>query len=300
MTRAGTIATLLLTAALVAACTGEGVGLPSGTSRPSRSGEVALPTVTPTLPSRSGEIGVPSGTPSLPGGGAGAPSSEPSPTPSKTKEPKPSPTQEPTPSKTKEPKPSPTEAPSPTTAEITVPPASDTPTPSPSKNKNKNKNKNEQEEEQTYGWILLLLIIAIAVGLIVLGSRRRKAKTAWTTPATNAYRSCSALRDRLAQELTTSTGVPWTQLLPSVDGAASTLYPLQTSPPDQQAALAVTHTVEALSAVRLALQAGAATPTPSEEAKGSLLRALGQLDTALEPLRFEATGRSGPEPVAGA
>jgi len=284
MTRAGTIATLLLTAALVAACTGEGGGLPSGTSRPSRSGEVALPTVTPTLPSRSGEIGVPSGTPSLPGGGAGAPSSEPSPTPSKTKEPKPSPT----------------EAPSPTTAEITVPPASDTPTPSPSKNKNKNKNKNEQEEEQTYGWILLLLIIAIAVGLIVLGSRRRKAKTAWTTPATNAYRSCSALRDRLAQELTTSTGVPWTQLLPSVDGAASTLYPLQTSPPDQQAALAVTHTVEALSAVRLALQAGAATPTPSEEAKGSLLRALGQLDTALEPLRFEATGRSGPEPVAGA
>jgi hypothetical protein len=163
----------------------------------------------------------------------------------------------------------------------------------------------QQGQEQGadhYGWILVLvlLILAIAIALLVLRARRRKAQTAWTTPATNAYRSCSELRDRLARELTTTEGSPWAQLLPLVDGTASTLYPLQTSPPDQQAALTVTHTVEALSAVRLALQTGAATPTPSEEAKASLLRALGQLDTALEPLRFEATGRSGPKPMAGA
>jgi hypothetical protein len=56
--------------------------------------------------------------------------------------------------------------------------------------------------------------------------------------------------------------------------------------------------VEALSAVRLALQAGTGTPTPSQEAQASLLRELGRLDAALEPVRFEATGRSGPEPLA--
>jgi len=282
--RVRVVATLVLMTALVAACTGEGGGLPSGT---------------PSLPSRSEGGGLPSPAASISGGGGLPSAEEPSPTPSKTKEPKPSPTEaSPTPSKTKEPKPSPTEAsptqePSPTTAEITVPPASETPSPSPN-------NKNKQQEEQTYGWILLLLlIIAVAVGLVMFGTRRRRSQADWTALATNAYRSCSALRDRLAQELTTSAGAPWTQLLPLVDGASSTLYPLQTSPPDQQAALAVTHAVEAVSAVRLALQAGAATPTPSDEAKASLLRALSQLDAALEPLRFEATGRSGPEPVAG-
>lgn len=265
--RVRVVATLVLMTALVAACTGEGGGLPSGT---------------PSLPSRSEGGGLPSPAASISGGGGLPSAEEPSPTPSKTKEPKPSPTEA-----------SPTQEPSPTTAEITVPPASETPSPSPN-------NKNKQQEEQTYGWILLLLlIIAVAVGLVMFGTRRRRSQADWTALATNAYRSCSALRDRLAQELTTSAGAPWTQLLPLVDGASSTLYPLQTSPPDQQAALAVTHAVEAVSAVRLALQAGAATPTPSDEAKASLLRALSQLDAALEPLRFEATGRSGPEPVAG-
>jgi len=262
----------MLLSALVGACTGEGGGLPSGTPLPSRSGEIALP----------GET------------------SEPEPSPTEV-----SPTEDPTPTKTKEPEPSPTEPsptdePSPTTAETTVPPASESPAPGAGGNKNKDKEGKKDEEEQTYQWLVLLLLVAITVGLIVLSVRRRRSNADRVELAGHAYRSCSALRDRLAQELTTSTGVPWTQLLPLVDGAASTLYPLQTSPPDQQAALAVTHAVEAVSAVRLALQAGATTPTPSDEAKASLLRALGQLDTALEPLRFEATGRSGPEPVTGA
>jgi hypothetical protein len=254
----------MLLSALVGACTGEGGGLPSGTPFPSRSGEIALPSEP----------------------------SEPEPSPTEA-----SPTEEPT--KTKEPEPSPTEEPSPTTAETTVPPASETPTPGAEGNKNKDKEAKE-EEEQTYRWLLLLLLVAITVGLIVLSVRRRRSNADRVALAGHAYRSCSALRDRLAQELTTSTGVPWAQLLPLADGAMSTLYPLQTSPPDQQAALVVTHAVEAVSAVRVALQAGATTPTPSDEAKASLLRALGQLDTALEPLRFEATGRSGPGPVTGA
>jgi hypothetical protein len=261
----------MLLSALVGACTGEGGGLPSGTPLPSRSGEIALPSE----PSES----------------------EPSPTEAP-------PTEDPSPTKTREPEPSPTEAPptdepSPTTAETTVPPASEGPTPGAEGNKNKDK-EGKEDEEQTYRWLVLLLLVAITVGLIVLSVRRRRSNADRAALAGHAYRSCSALRDRLAQELTTSTGVPWTQLLPLVDGAASTLYPLQTSPPDQQAALAVTHAVEAVSAVRVALQAGATTPTPSDEAKASLLRALGQLDTALEPLRFEATGRSGPGPVTSA
>jgi hypothetical protein len=297
--RARTVVALIAASVLAAACTGEGGGLASRTPSASRSGGVELPTISP---SRSiGGGGLPTISPSRSAGGE-QPSPEVSEAPSKT----PEPTQEPKPSKTNEPKPS--EEPQPTASE--TPPVEVTVTlspqvtvtaviVSPSGSGKGGGKKQPKEEEQSLGWLLLLLLIVAVVLGLVFASRRRRSGTEWTSLATNAYRSCSELRERLARELTETTGTPWTQLLPLADGAASTLYPLQTSPPDQQAALAVTHTVEAVSAVKLALQAGAGVPTPSDEAKASLLRALGQLDAALEPLRFEATGRSGPGPVTG-
>jgi hypothetical protein len=302
---------LALMSVLGAACTGESGGaLGSRTSVPSRSAGTSLPSpsrsggvevpspsrsggIEVPSPSRSGGIEVPTEQPTPTGGGEAQPTAEPSPKPSKTKEPKPSeqPTEQPTPSPTEQPTQQPTEQPTvvvTVSPQVTITQVIASPT-------------GAQSQQQTVGWLLLLLLImGVAIALIALASRRRGSRTDWTASAANAYRSCSTLRDRLAQELTATTGTPWTQLLPLVDGASSTLAPLQTAPPDEQAVSVVTHTVEALSAVRLALQAGATTPSPSQEAKASLLGALGRFDAALEPLRFEATGRSGAGPVQGA
>jgi hypothetical protein len=262
--RASLLVVLALASTLTAACTGQGGGGLASRTPASRTGGIALPTVQPTLP----------------GGGGGLPSAEPTETnPPKSPKPQPTATEAP-----------PTEIPVTVAPQVTVTQVIVTPS----------QGGNEQtQEEKAIGWVLLVLIIAIVIGLIALGTRRRGPRTDWTASAANAYRSCSTLRDRLAGEMTATTGTPWVQLVPLVDGASSTLYPLQTAPPDRQAAQAVTHAIEALSGVKLALEAGAATPTPSQEAQTSLLRALGQLDAALEPLRFEATGRSGPQPLSG-
>ena len=234
------------------------------------------------LPSRPALSGTPSI--SLPTSEAAVPTEEPSVEP--TEEPTVEPTEEPTVEPTEEPTVEPTEEPTvEPTEEPTVEPTEE-PTVEPT------------EEPVTGGsastgvsaavwWVLGLLVVVLAV-VLVMRSRRRPSAT-----VQQAYAASAAVRDRLAQEVSTPSAVPG-ELETLVDEADRALRTVGVSAPDEPTRMAVEQTLRALGETREGLALRSATAGAAHvsgaDVEAQLLRALASLDAALGLLREAAGG----------
>jgi hypothetical protein len=203
------------------------------------------------------------------------PSEEPSEEPAPTEEPEPS--EEPAP--TEEP---PTEEPAPTEAPPTEEPTqSEAAAPAPS-------GQASSGVSPVLWWVLGLLAVAALIVVLVMRSRRRPSAT-----LQQAYAASAAVRDRLGQEVSTSSAAPGT-LESLVDEADRVLREAEVAAPDEVTRAAVDQTLRAVDDVRQALALRTATAGAAHasgtDVEAALLRALAAMDAALGPLREVAGG----------
>ena len=131
-------------------------------------------------------------------------------------------------------------------------------------------------------WVLGILLVAAIVAFLIMRSRRRP-----STALQQAYAATAAVRDRLAQEVSTPSAAPGT-LDALVDDADRALRAVEAAGMDEGTRLAVEQTLRAISDTRDGLALRSAT-TGAAHASGAdveskLLRALASLTAALGPL----------------